>query len=86
VYEGEDGNDADADEQEEVLQADDGSSQNVENWGHSRFDLGTSDVDRDDGEDGDVAAADEVEDPSDPDDVSTQNVEDWGHCTREWKD
>ena len=37
-YEGEDGNDADADEdvEEEALQADDGSTQNVENRGHSR--------------------------------------------------
>jgi hypothetical protein len=29
-YEGEDGDDADADEEEEALQADDGSTQNVE--------------------------------------------------------
>ena len=36
-YEGEDGNDADADadEEEEASQADDGSMQNVEDWGHS---------------------------------------------------
>jgi len=41
---GEDGDDADADQEEEASQADDGSTQNVEDWGHSRFDLGTSDV------------------------------------------
>jgi len=34
-YEGEDGDDADADEEEEALQADDGSTHNVEDWGHS---------------------------------------------------
>jgi len=34
-YEGEDGDDADADEEEEASQADDGSTQNVEDWGHS---------------------------------------------------
>jgi len=36
-YEGEDGDDADADADEEVeaSQADDGSTQNVEDWGHS---------------------------------------------------
>jgi len=36
-YEGEDGNDADADgdEEEEASQAVDGSTQNVEDWGHS---------------------------------------------------
>jgi len=34
-YEGEDGNDADADEEEEASQANDGSTQNVEDWGHS---------------------------------------------------
>jgi len=61
-YEGEDGDDADADEEEEASQADDGSIQNVKDWGHCRFDLGTSDVDGYDGEDGDVAVADEEED------------------------
>jgi len=34
-YEGDDGNDADADEEEEASLADDGSTQNVEDWGHS---------------------------------------------------
>jgi len=35
AYEGNNGDDADADEEEEALLADDGSMQNVENWGHS---------------------------------------------------
>jgi hypothetical protein len=34
-YECEDGDDADADEKEEASQANDGSMQNVEDWGHS---------------------------------------------------
>ena len=34
-YEGEDGHDADADEEEKASQADDGSTQNLEDWGHS---------------------------------------------------
>jgi len=34
-YDGEDGDDADADEEEGASQADDGSTQNVEDWGHS---------------------------------------------------
>jgi len=34
-YEGEDGDDADVDDEEEASQADDGSTQNVEDWGHS---------------------------------------------------
>jgi len=34
-YEGEAGDDADADEEDEASQADDGSTQNVEDWGHS---------------------------------------------------
>jgi len=34
-YESNDDEDADADEQEEALQADDGSIQNVEDWRHS---------------------------------------------------
>jgi len=40
-YEGEDGEDADAHEEEEASHADDGSTQNVEDCGHSR----TSNVD-----------------------------------------
>jgi len=35
VYDGEDGEDVDADEVEEASQADDGPTQNVEDWGHS---------------------------------------------------
>jgi len=34
-YQGEDGDDVDADEEEEASQANDGSTQNVEDWGHS---------------------------------------------------
>jgi len=34
-YEGDDGDDADADEEEEASLANDGSTQNVEDWGHS---------------------------------------------------
>jgi len=60
--------------------------QNVEDWGHSRFDLGTSEVDGYGGEDGDIADADEEEDLSQADDASTQNMKDWGYCTRECKD
>jgi len=41
-YEGEDGNDGYGDEEEEASQADDESTRNVEDWGHSRFDRGTS--------------------------------------------
>jgi len=62
-YEGEHGNDAYADVVEEASQADDGSMQNVEDWGHNRFDLGTSDVDGYEGEDGenmDVAEEDKA--------------------------
>jgi len=84
-YEGEDGDDADADEQEEALQADDVSLQNVEDWGQSWFDLGTSDVDLYDGEDGADADADEEDEASQADDASTQNVEHWGHTSAKCK-
>jgi hypothetical protein len=47
------------DEEEEASQADDGSTQNVENWGHGRCDLGTRDVDGYEGEDGDDADEEE---------------------------
>jgi len=57
-YEGEDGDNADADEEEEASQADNGSTQILEDWEHSRFDLGTSNVDVYEGEDGDNADAD----------------------------
>jgi hypothetical protein len=43
-YEGEDGDNVD--EEAEASQADDGSTQNVEDRGHSMFDLGASDGDR----------------------------------------
>jgi len=83
-YEGEDGDDADVDEEEEASQADDGSAQNVEDWGHSRFDLWTRDIDGYEGEVGNDA--DEQEEVSQADDGSTQNVEDWRYSTRECED
>jgi len=58
-YGGEDGDDADEDEEEEALQANDGSTQNVEDWGRHGFDLRTSDVDGYECEHGDDADADE---------------------------
>jgi len=85
-YEGEDGDDADADVQEEVLQAHVGSTHNVEDWRYSLFELGTSDVYGYKGEDGDNADADEEAEPSQADDASLQNVEDWGHSTSECED
>jgi len=85
-YEGEDGDHVDADEEEEALQADDGLTQNVEDWGHSRFDQGTSDVDGYECEHGYHADADEEESASQADDGWTQNVEDWGPSTRECED
>jgi hypothetical protein len=60
-YVSEDGDDADADEEVEASQPDDGSTQNVEDCGHSRFDLETSDVDGYECEHGDDADADEEE-------------------------
>jgi len=60
-YEGEDGDDAYADEEEQASQADDGSMQNVEDGGLSRFDPGPSDVDGYECKDGDDADADEEE-------------------------
>jgi len=77
--EGEDGDDAYEDEEEQASQADDGSSQNVEDWGHSWFDLGTSDVDRYECEHGEDADAAEEEYASQADDGSTQKVENSGH-------
>jgi len=75
-YEGEDGDDAYVDEEEEAPQADDGSTQNVKDRGHSWFDQGTRDVDRYECEDGDYAEADEKEIALQADDGSTQNMED----------
>jgi len=85
-YEGEDADDADADEKEESSQANDGSTLNVEDWEYSRFDLETSDVEGYGCEDGDDADVGEEEQASQADDASMQNVEDWGHSTRECKD
>jgi len=85
-YEGEDGNDGYADEEEEASQADDESTRNVEDWGHSRFDRGTSIVDWYECEDGDDADVREAGEASQADDGSTQNVKDSGHCTRECED
>ena len=87
-YEGEDGDnkDTDVDEEEEASEADDGSTPNVEGWGHSRFDLWTSDVDGYECENGADADADEEEEASQADDGSKWNVEDWGHNTRECED
>jgi len=82
-YEGEDGDNVDAVEKEEASQADNGSTQNVEDRGHGRFDLGTSDVDRYECEDGNDVDMDEKEEASQAHDGSMQNVEDWGHSTRE---
>jgi len=80
-YEGEDGDDVDVDahEEEEASQANDGSTQNVEDWGLSKFDLWTSHVDRYECEDGDDVDTDKEEEASQDDDGSTQNVEDWWH-------
>jgi len=75
-YEGEDGDNADTDEEEETSQADDGSTQNVEDSGHSRM----SNVDGYEGEYGDDA--DEQDKASQLDDGSTPNVEAWGRSTR----
>ena len=48
----------DADEVEEASQANDGSTQNVEDRVHSRCELGTSDVNGNEVEDGNDADAD----------------------------
>jgi len=82
----ENGDDSVADDEEEALEADDGSRQNAEKWGHSRFDLGTSIVDGYEGEDGNNANEEEEEEASQVDDGSMQNVEDWGHSTVECED
>jgi len=51
-----------------------------------RFDLGTSDVDRQEGNDGDNADAVEAEETSQADDGLTQTLEDWRYSTRECED
>jgi len=85
-YEGDDGDDVVADDEEQASQADNGSTHDVQNWGHSRFDQGSSYFDGYEGKDGDYAYANEEEEALQADDWSTQNVEDWGHSTRECKD
>jgi len=67
---------ADVDEEAEATQANHGSMQNVKDPGHSRFDLGTRDVEGYKGEDDNNADADEEEAASHADDGSMQNVED----------
>jgi hypothetical protein len=75
-YEGIDGDNADADEEEDASQAD-GSTQNVEDRGDSRFDLGTSDVDGYESKHAsNDADADEEEYASQADNGSTLNVGD----------
>jgi len=85
-YEGKDGDNADADEEKEASQSDDGSMRNDENGGHSTIDLWTSNVDRYECNNGDHADMHEGEDALEADNGSTQNVEDWGHSTRECED
>jgi hypothetical protein len=58
---GKDGDNADADEEDDESQADDGSMQNVEDSGQSSFDLGPSDVNGYKCEHGADADADEEE-------------------------
>ena len=61
MYEREHGDDGYADEEQEASQADDGSTQTIEDSGHSRFDQGTSDVDGYECEHGKNADVDEEE-------------------------
>jgi len=83
-YEATDIYDADADEVDGALCADDRSTQTVHGSGYGKFELGTSNVDWDAGEDGNHP--DEEEEASLANDGSTQNVEDRGHSTRECED
>ena len=85
-YDDEDRDDVDEDEKEEASQANDGSMQNVEDWGNSRFHLGITDDDGYDGEDGNDADMDEEKEVLQADDGSTRNVVDWRHSTRECED
>jgi hypothetical protein len=73
-YEGKNGDNADADEEEDTLQANDESTQNVEDRRHSTFDLGINNIDGYEGEDGNDE--DEADEASPANDGSTQNVED----------
>jgi hypothetical protein len=74
------------DEADEASQADDGSTQNVDDWGHSRFDFWTRDVDGNEWEDDNDVHTVEEEEASEADDGSPQNVEDWGHSTWDSED
>ena len=74
-YEGKNGDDANAAEEEEPSQADDESMPNIEDSGHSRFALQTSNIAGYEGEDANYADEEE-EDASQTDDGSTQNVKD----------
>jgi hypothetical protein len=72
-YEGEDGDNANADQEEEASLAEDGSTRNVENRWHGMFDVVTRDVDGYEGGDGDNA--DEEEEALQANDESTKNVD-----------
>jgi len=85
-YDGEGGEDADAHDKGDASQAGDRSTQNVEDWGHSRLHLGTSDYNGYEGQDGDDADADGRGETSPADDGSTQNLENCGHSNRECED
>jgi len=68
------------------LQANDDSTQDVEDRGQSQFFLETCNVDGYEVEDGDNVDVDEEEEALQANDESTQNVEDWGQSTRECED
>jgi hypothetical protein len=74
------------DEDKGALEVDDRSMQNVEDWGHRRCDLWTSDVDRYKCDDGNDADTDEEEEALLADNGSMQNVEDWEYSTWECED
>ena len=73
-YESEDGDKANADEAEDASQVDTGSTQNVWELGHGRFNLRTSNDDGYEGADGDNA--DQEEEALQANDRSKLNVED----------
>jgi len=81
-----DGDDAEADAVREAIQANDGWMRKVADWGHIRFDLVTSVVDRYESKDGVNADTDGKEEVLQANDGSTQNVEDWRHSTRMCED
>jgi len=74
-YEGKDGGYADEHEQEEGLQANDGSTHNVAHYVYGRLNLKTDDVDGYECEHGEDAGSDEEEYLSQADDRSMPNVE-----------